>query len=75
MQKIHPCDDLQLADEAKVKEIMRANPGSLGPVGLKGLKVYADWEVEQLVNTVCGANETDYHWINVNPGRDFQVEG
>lgn len=75
VQKIHPCDDLQLADEDKVKEIMQANPGSLGPVGLKGLKVYADWEVEQLVNTVCGANETDYHWINVNPGRDFQVEG
>lgn len=75
VQKIHPCDDLQLADEAKVKEIMQANPGSLGPVGLKGLKVYADWEVEHLVNTVCGANETDYHWINVNPGRDFQVEG
>lgn len=75
VQKVHPCDDLQLADEAKVKEIMHANPGSLGPVGLQGLKVYADWEVEQMVNTVCGANETDYHWINVNPGRDFQVDG
>lgn len=75
VQKVHPCDDLQLADEDKVKEIMQANPGSLGPVGLKGLKVYADWEVEQMVNTVCGANETDYHWINVNPGRDFEVDG
>lgn len=75
VQRVHPCDDLQLADETKVKEIMHANPGSLGPVGLKGLKVYADWEVEQMVNTVCGANETDYHWINVNPGRDFQVDG
>lgn len=75
VQKVHPCDDLQLADEAKVKEIMHANPGSLGPVGLQGLKVYADWEVEQMVNTDCGANETDYHWINVNPGRDFQVDG
>ena len=75
VQRVHPCDDLQLADETKVKEIMHANPGSLGPVGLKGLKVYADWEVGQMVNTVCGANETDYHWVNVNPGRDFQVDG
>lgn len=75
VQRVHPCDNLELADEEVVKKIMNANPGSLGPVGLKGLKVYADWEVEHLVNTVCGANENDYHWINVNPGRDFQVEG
>lgn len=75
VQKVHPCDDLQLASEETVKAIMHANPGSLGPVGIKNLKIYADWEVENLVNTVCGANETDYHWINVNPGRDFQVEG
>ena len=39
------------------------------------MKIYADLAVEQMVNLVCGANEEAYHYINVNPGRDFQVTG
>ena len=28
-----------------------------------------------MLNLVCGANEEAYHFVNVNPGRDFQVTG
>ena len=42
---------------------------------MSGVKIYADLAVEQMVNLVCGANEEAYHYINVNPGRDFQVTG
>ncbi|MGI6486889.1 MAG: proline--tRNA ligase [Syntrophomonadaceae bacterium] len=65
------CNFIEMADEWTVKEMVGANFGSLGPVGLK-MKLYADLEVEQMTNLVCGANEDDYHYINVNPGRDFQ---
>jgi prolyl-tRNA synthetase len=38
------------------------------------LRVLADLRVQQMVNAVCGANEDEYHLVNVNPGRDFTVD-
>ncbi|HOV43786.1 MAG TPA: proline--tRNA ligase, partial [Syntrophothermus lipocalidus] len=64
---------IELAPEELVREVMGAGFGSLGPVGMN-MKVYADLEVQSMNNFVCGANEDDYHYINVNPGRDFQPE-
>jgi len=64
---------IELAPEELVREMVGAGFGSLGPVGMN-LKVYADLEVRGMTNFVCGANEDDYHYINVNPGRDFQPE-
>ena len=29
---------------------------------------------KQIVNGVCGANEENMHYINVNPERDFPVD-
>ena len=72
---MHPCLALEMAEEEDVMKKVGCNFGSLGPVGLQGVKIYADLAVEQMVNLVCGANEEAYHYINVNPGRDFQVEG
>jgi len=45
--------------------------GFVGPIGLE-LPVYADISVKDLHNFVVGANEKDYHYINVNIPRDFQ---
>ena len=45
--------------------------GFVGPIGLK-LPLYADISVKDLHNFVVGANEKDYHYINVNIPRDFQ---
>ncbi|MBQ2020856.1 MAG: proline--tRNA ligase, partial [Peptococcaceae bacterium] len=64
-----------MAEEDAVAKVVNGGFGSLGPVGLANVKIYADLEVEQMTNLVCGANEEAYHFINVNPGRDFQVEG
>ena len=33
----------------------------------------ADHAVQYVVNGVCGANEDNYHYVNVNPDRDFHV--
>ena len=47
-------------------------PGFMSPIGLKkGTKVVADITVMEMFNAVAGANETDVHYINVNPKRDF----
>ncbi len=67
------CNTVFMADERTVSEACRAGFGSLGPVGLN-IKVYADLEVTKMYNFACGANENDYHYINVNLGRDFVPE-
>lgn len=74
VQKVHPCYNLAMASEEEIKNITGALPGSVGPIGLKNIKIYADLEIEHLANAVCGANEDDYHYINVNTS-DFEVEG
>jgi prolyl-tRNA synthetase len=53
--------------------------GYLGPVGLTaaketlgdGVTVILDKALEGRSNMVAGANELDYHFRNVSPGRDF----
>jgi len=45
--------------------------GFVGPIGLD-IPVYADVSVKDLHNFVVGANEKDYHYINVNIPRDFK---
>ncbi|MCR4400699.1 MAG: proline--tRNA ligase [Syntrophomonadaceae bacterium] len=63
-------NELFMADEAWTRELTGAGFGSLGPVGLQ-LPLYADLEVELMANLAAGANQDDYHYVNLNPGRDF----
>ncbi len=63
-----------LADENTIKEATGGPLGFSGPVGLKGIRLIADFSVEGLSNFVVGANKKDAHLINVNTGRDFQIE-
>lgn len=75
LKRVHPCDSLEMADPEVIREKIGCSIGSLGPVGLKGIKIYADLEMKTVVNGVCGANEEEYHYINVNVDRDYQIEG
>jgi len=45
--------------------------GFVGPVGIEGMEIIADPEIRGIKNGVVGANEIDYHFKNVNIGRDF----
>lgn len=63
-------DDLELAEPHMVREITNAQVGFAGPVGL-GIEVIADNEVAEMKNFIVGANETDYHYQNVNINKDF----
>jgi len=73
LKQVLGCRELYMADDHSVREACGAGFGSLGPVGLN-IKVYADLEVAGMKNLTCGANQDDYHYINVNPGRDFIPE-
>ncbi|GJF43737.1 proline--tRNA ligase [Staphylococcus argenteus] len=67
-------DNIELATQDEIVNLVGANPGSLGPVLDKEIKIYADNFVQDLNNLVVGANEDGYHLINVNVGRDFNVD-
>jgi len=67
------CNELVMANEENVRRSSGAGFGSLGPVGMD-VKIYADLEVAAMKNFACGANEDDYHFKNVNLGRDFVPE-
>ncbi|MBC1374308.1 proline--tRNA ligase [Listeria sp. FSL L7-1699] len=66
--------NVELVDPNVAVEILGANFGSLGPIGVpEKIRVFADNAVKDIVNAVAGANEDGYHYINVNPNRDFEV--
>ena len=66
-------DVFRAATADEIGETFGAHPGSLGPVGVKGMQVLADPALKDRQNMVCGANKDDYHLKNVTPGTDFAV--
>jgi prolyl-tRNA synthetase len=63
---------LRMASAADVLAACGCEPGYIGPIGLKGLRVYADHATLILADFICGANEKDMHWTGANWGRDLQ---
>jgi prolyl-tRNA synthetase len=68
------CKSLRLAPAERIKELTGAEVGYAGPIGLPpSVRIIADHYVNQRVNFECGANQTNYHNINVNFGRDLPL--
>ena len=65
--------ELTMADLETVFDVTGAPMGFAGAIGLKIRKV-ADFALKEMKNMVMGANQEDRHILNVNEGRDFQVE-
>ncbi|WP_412990191.1 proline--tRNA ligase [Pediococcus siamensis] len=68
-------DELVPATDEDVETLLKADFGSLGPVGIDPDKVtvLADLYVKNMVNAVVGANENGYHYKNANLDRDIHV--
>ena len=64
--------DLEMATEEQLAAAGTVG-GYMGPVGIDNKKVIVvvDATVMKMLNVCCGANKEGYHFINVNPGRDF----
>ncbi|MEJ8302862.1 proline--tRNA ligase [Saccharibacillus sacchari] len=65
---------IELAEGAEVERLTGAAVGFAGPAGLSGVKLLVDREVQAMEAGIAGANETDYHAENVQPGRDFAAD-
>jgi prolyl-tRNA synthetase len=65
------CKEYRAAHPEEIRDLFGADPGSLGPVGVKNIPIYADLALEGRKNMVAGANKDDYHLLNVTPGEDF----
>ena len=63
---------LHMAEESAIIAA-GGSPGFMSPIGLKdGTTVIVDQTVMEMHNAVAGANEKNFHFINVNPKRDFK---
>ena len=63
---------LQFATTEEVIQTAGCEPGSIGPIGLD-CPIIADRSAAQLVSFVCGANQRDTHYTNVNWTRDLPL--
>ena len=63
---------LEFVDKSEIEDHIKAKAGSIGPVNLE-FPIIADRDAAVLSDFVCGANETGFHFINVNWVRDLPL--
>ena len=73
LQNFLGVDEVELASDQQVFDATGVPSGYLGPIGMK-IPVVVDNAVRNMKNFAIGANEKNYHFINANLGRDFQIE-
>ncbi|REK09565.1 MAG: proline--tRNA ligase [Actinobacteria bacterium] len=66
-------EDIRAAQPEEIEGLLGAQPGSLGAVGVKDLRVVADEALRGRVNMTTGANEDDWHYSGVSVERDIDV--
>lgn len=66
--------EVRPAHPEEIRMAFGADAGSLGPVGVKGMRILADTALQSRRNMIAGANKDDYHLRHVTPGEDFQPE-
>lgn len=75
IQSFFNANMVTLADDETVEKITGADVGFAGPVGLKEkIFIAADFGLDGIMNMICGANRSDYHFTGVNIGRDFKPD-
>jgi len=73
LEKLLGGKPFRMARDEEIRKIAGANPGFIGPKGLR-IKVIADKSLVGYPNFVIGANEDEYHYINANLGDTFQPD-
>jgi prolyl-tRNA synthetase len=58
------------ADAEEIRELLGADPGSLGAVGVKDIRIFVDLALKGRTNLATGANEDDWHYKGVDIARD-----
>lgn len=66
--------DLRLAEPEEAQRATGSPRGFIGPVELpQGLRCVVDHRAASIPNFSSGANRADYHWLNLNWGRDAEL--
>jgi prolyl-tRNA synthetase len=66
--------EVRAAHPEEIRQWFGADAGSLGPIGVKNMRVLVDEALRGRRNMIAGANKNDYHLRHVTPGEDFQAE-
>ena len=66
--------DIELVAPELVPQLTGAPVGYVGPVGLKKIRILADWAVKAMANFAVGGNQPDTHYVDANWNRDFTVD-
>ncbi len=65
-------DEFRLADEEEVSRLLGTEKGFIGIFNLpEGIRVLWDGSLYGVKNLVVALNEPEWHYVNVNPNRDF----
>ncbi len=67
--------DITAFPAEELYELTGADAGSVGPMGLRGFTIIADWRLQGANNLISGANKNDYHIANIDMERDVTVAG
>lgn len=77
-------NETKLANAVKAKDLRPAHPeeiaavgaapGYASPIGIKGVLLVVDDLIPLSPNLAAGANETGYHYVNANYGRDYSAD-
>jgi prolyl-tRNA synthetase len=65
--------DVRPAHPDEIRELMGADPGSLGGVGVAHTRIIADPALRGRSNMTTGANDDDWHYRGVDVARDIPV--
>ena len=65
--------DIRPAHAEEIRALLGADAGSLGAVGVDGLRILGDLQLAERVNMVTGANIDDHHLRGVDVGRDIAI--
>ncbi len=74
LKKVLGVSEIELAGPVTVEHITGAAVGFAGPIGLTGLRIFADHAIPVLRNAVVGGNRLDTHYVDANWGRDFSAD-
>jgi len=61
------------ATQEEIRKVCGANPGFIGPVGVKDVPIYVDNTLRGQRGFVSGANKDQYHVKGIDPERDVEV--
>lgn len=66
-------ENIEIADDHTMSSKLGVPVGFIGPVGLQ-IPLLVDVNVANMPSVIVGANEQDFHYINIQPDKDFTTE-